>query len=226
MVVVNKVAQLTVVLSVLVVGVLTFRLTLAQESTCNMDDASAGETVLSTESDQTVTDARRSTLMCIADALSAGDNDFVNQWVAEDYVLHSPLGEMNRAGLNGFISALRSSLTGFQFMRDEVIVEGGIAATRTRITGTFEGELALPTGVVPPNGQPVDLQVINFFRFNEAGQIVEEWAQFDNLGFLTQIGALPSPASTAQTSPREIPTTIRYVSHGAGSGTHFVLTKE
>ena len=60
------------------------------------------------------------------------------------------------------------------------------------MTGIFEQEFAAPTGLILPNGQPITLTIINIFRFREDGLIVEEWAQFDNLGFLTQLGALPN----------------------------------
>lgn len=37
------------------------------------------------------------------------------------------------------------------------------------------------------------------FRFDEEGKIVEEWAQFDNLGFLTKMGAMGAAAETTAT---------------------------
>ena len=76
-------------------------------------------------------------------------------------------------------------------VREQLIVEGDYATARNTLSGTFENELALPTGVVQPNGQLVTLEFINIFHFNETGQIIEEWVQFDNLSLLTQIGALP-----------------------------------
>jgi hypothetical protein len=33
----------------------------------------------------------------------------------------------------------------------------------------------------------------NIWRFNENGKVAVEWAQFDNLGFLIQLGVMSAP---------------------------------
>ncbi|WP_308013481.1 ester cyclase [Streptomyces beigongshangae] len=43
-------------------------------------------------------------------------------------------------------------------------------------------------GAIAPNGQPMRLELINHFRFDENGRLAEEWVQYDNLGFLRQLG--------------------------------------
>ncbi|MEO8391810.1 MAG: ester cyclase [Chloroflexota bacterium] len=45
------------------------------------------------------------------------------------------------------------------------------------------------TRLVAPTGKPIEWQMINLLRFNDEAQIVEEWAQFDYLSLLRQLGA-------------------------------------
>lgn len=138
-------------------------------------------------------EANRQALIDAAAALTAGDYEAVDALLAEDYVVHTPLGDLDSAGLIGFFTGLHASLSDFNMVREQVIVEGDWAATHLTLTGTFdEAEFPSPMGVLPPNGQPIVVTVVNMFHFNEDGQVVEEWAQFDVLGFFTQLGAFPA----------------------------------
>jgi len=41
-----------------------------------------------------------------------------------------------------------------------------------------------------------------FFRYDEDGRLAEEWAQFDNLGFLRQLGVAGAEIRTARIENR------------------------
>lgn len=156
-------------------------MTSAQEVTPSPDDHS---------------EAQRAVLIRVVDeGVTPGNFDIVKELVADDYALHSPLGDLDRDGVIGFFSALHTSLTDFKAIRDQVIVEGKFGATRTTITGTFDKDFPSPLGVLKPNHKPVVIVIINMFRFNDDGLIAEEWAQFDALGFFTQLGAMPAPTA-------------------------------
>ena len=138
--------------------------------------------------------AHRTTLLRISDeGLTPGKLALLDEFVAEDYIVHSPFGDLNREAVKGFFGGLRAAFADFKVVRAQIVVEENFASTRSVVTGIFKHEFHGPTGVIAPNGQTIDLQIINIFRFREDGVIVEEWAQFDNLGFLTQLGALPTP---------------------------------
>jgi predicted ester cyclase len=156
--------------------------------------AAQGDAEVSAEQEE----AQRELLYRIAeDGLTAGDFDLVNELIAEDFVVHSPVGDLDREGFIGFMQALRASLSDFTITRDAVIVEGECAATRATISGRFDGaDFASPMGVLPPNGEMVTIVLQTFHDFDDEGRIVEEWAIFDLLGFFTQLGAFPpAPAS-------------------------------
>jgi steroid delta-isomerase-like uncharacterized protein len=132
----------------------------------------------------------------VEEGLNTGDFDLVSDFLADDFVVYSPVGALDRDGFIGFMQAMRASLSDFAMTRDAIIVEGDYAATRTTITGTFDGaDFESPLGALPPNGQPVTVVLQTFHHFDDEGRIVEEWAMFDLLGFFTQLGAFPAPSS-------------------------------
>ena len=130
-----------------------------------------------------------------AEGLTQGNAAVLEEFIADDYVVHSPFGDLNRDAVKGLFDALRAAMTDFSVTREAMIVEGNMAGMRTILNGTFENEFNGPFGVFPPTDQPFHLEIINLFRFNDAGTIQEEWAQFDTAAFMGQLGAAPAPAA-------------------------------
>ncbi len=60
--------------------------------------------------------------------------------------------------------------------------------TRWSSRGTHRGEFR----GIAPTGNEVRLTGIGIFRFSEGGKVVESWDNFDQLGMLQQLGAIPS----------------------------------
>jgi predicted ester cyclase len=46
-----------------------------------------------------------------------------------------------------------------------------------------------PVGPLPPNGQRVVMELLNIFRYDDQGRLVEEWVQTDQRSQLRQLGA-------------------------------------
>ncbi len=137
---------------------------------------------------------RRQTLYRMAkDAITTGNFDLLDELCAPDYMQYNPQGSFNLEQTKALLRALRSALTDFEVDRELVLVDGDYGATRTILRGVFETAFPGPSGSIPPNGKPIEIQINNIWRFNTAGKIVTEWAQFDNLGFLTQLGVMPAP---------------------------------
>ena len=64
------------------------------------------------------------------------------------------------------------------------------AETEKWMAGRFDKEFAhTPIGTVQPNGQQVQWELINIFRYTDEGRLVEEWVQTDRYDFLRQLGA-------------------------------------
>lgn len=121
--------------------------------------------------------------------INPGDNNVLDAYFSKDYVFHGPGGDLNLTQLKAFWTDLRNALTGFAITRLQIIVEGNMAAGRNVFSGTFDNAFKnSPVGTIQPTGKPVSYEVINTFRYDEAGLLAEEWVQYDNVVFLKQFG--------------------------------------
>ena len=107
-----------------------------------------------------------------------------------DYVAHmsgSP-GPLDAAGWAAFMGAFTTALPDAQIIVEGSLAERDLVASRWMITGTHRGAFQ----GVPPTGRQVTMAGIDISRVVD-GKIAEHWAQFDVVGVLQQIGAVPAP---------------------------------
>jgi len=69
---------------------------------------------------------------------------------------------------------------------EDLIAEGDKVAARLRVRGTHLGDL----NGIAPTGRRVDFTGIVMSRV-EGGRIAEDWANFDDLGMMRQLGVIP-----------------------------------
>jgi len=133
-------------------------------------------------------------LVVIGEEAVAKSNDrLFYDYYTEDYQLHSPAGQFNREEIRTYFAALRESFTDFTIRRAQVLVDGNFVSARTVMAGRFDKEFAYtPIGTVQPNGQHVQWELINIFRYTDDGRLVEEWVQTDTYDLLRQLGAVGS----------------------------------
>jgi predicted ester cyclase len=107
------------------------------------------------------------------------------------FCFHGPDGfEADYAGLTNYFQAIRASFDDRSIQRGIIVAEGNYIACQTWIEGKFVREFAQsPTGLLPPNGQRVVWDLMNIFRFDDQGRLVEEWVRTDYRSFLRQLGA-------------------------------------
>jgi steroid delta-isomerase-like uncharacterized protein len=124
---------------------------------------------------------------------SRGNVDLVDALYAPDYVTHAlgPDFPPTREGLKQFIHALREGLPDLRCPVEEVVAEGDRVAGRFSLKGTHRGTLL----GIPATGKSVDVGVMVIARFDAAGKWVEDWASWDQLGLLQQLGIVPAPAA-------------------------------
>ena len=128
-------------------------------------------------------------LVVIGEEAVAKSNDrLLYDYYADDYQLHSPAGQFNREEIRAYFAALRESFTDFTIKRAQVLVDGNFVTARTVMAGRFDKEFAYtPIGTVQPNGQHVQWELINIFRYTDDGRLVEEWVQTDTYDLLRQL---------------------------------------
>jgi predicted ester cyclase len=73
------------------------------------------------------------------------------------------------------------------------VAEGDKVVSRWTARCTHQGEFFGVAGT----GNRVEFTSIQIDRFNESGKIVEQWAEFDLLGAMRQMGAIPEPGQLA-----------------------------
>jgi steroid delta-isomerase-like uncharacterized protein len=139
--------------------------------------------------------------------MSANDNKDLNvrwiqafndrDWTAEagyrtgDYVAHmqGAPGPLDSQGWAGFMALFATAFPDGKIVVDDAISEGDMVASRWTMTGTHRGDFL----GVPPTGRPIAMKGIDFSRVVD-GKIAEHWAEYDVVGVMQQIGAMPAPA--------------------------------
>jgi len=92
------------------------------------------------------------------------------------------------AAFKVFWNNMRTAIPDVHIRIEDTIVEGEKAVVRVVLKGTHLGEgLGLA-----PTGRPVSFSGIVIVKVI-SGQIVEGWQNWDQLGLLQQVGAVPSP---------------------------------
>jgi predicted ester cyclase len=124
---------------------------------------------------------------------SQGNVDLADELYSPEYVTHSigPQFSPTLDGLKMFIHALRAGIPDLQCPVEEVVAEADRVAGRFSLRGTHDGTLL----GIPATGKPVDVGVMVIARFDERGKWIEDWASWDQLGLLQQLGVVPTPAA-------------------------------
>ena len=124
------------------------------------------------------------------------DPGVFDELISSDYVGYDPaLPEPIRGpqGAKNNFKQYSDAFEGAHITVKDQIAEGDAVATRWEGRGRHTGELM----GVPPTGKEIVVEGLNLTRLRD-GKIVEEWSNWDTIGMLQQIGAIPS-ATAAQT---------------------------
>lgn len=116
-----------------------------------------------------------------------------------DYIAHNPFGSFDRAGMTADWQRLRGAMPDLTVSTDIALSEGNWAASVYTMRGTFTGNYTNADGSsVPPTNQPLQLDVVALFRFEQQGLVAESWELYDSLSFLTQLGVITVVAQDGQ----------------------------
>jgi steroid delta-isomerase-like uncharacterized protein len=123
--------------------------------------------------------------------VNSGDIDRVADLLADDFVEHEELPGMptGREGTRQLFKMMAAAFPDMNWDPQDILVDGDKAVARVRFTGTNDGEFM----GMPATGKSVSVQVIDIVRFDEDGLACEHWGVFDQMGMMTQLGAVPGP---------------------------------
>ena len=122
-----------------------------------------------------------------------GNWDVIDEYIAPGYIGHDPSQPEAIRGIEGSKANFQQYIDAFAGAKitvDEQIAEGDIVATRWTGRGTHTGEIS----GIAPTGKDITVSGITISKLQD-GKIVEEWTNWDTLGMLVQIGAVPIPAT-------------------------------
>ena len=106
------------------------------------------------------------------------------------YDPNSESGEVRGAETTkGEIEYFRNAVPDLTYTIEDQIAEGDKVVTRYTVSGTHQGEFF----GVAPTGERITMSGITIDRFDEDGKMVEEWPEYDLLGVMRQLGAVPTP---------------------------------
>jgi steroid delta-isomerase-like uncharacterized protein len=117
----------------------------------------------------------------------------VDELIAANYVHHDPNSPPVATGAEGYKEFVRYYLAAFpdtHFTVEDLVVMGNTVAIRWTVRGTHEGDLLN----VPRTGRSFSVTGMSMGRI-ENGKFVESWNNWDALGLMQQLGALPSVAA-------------------------------
>lgn len=120
--------------------------------------------------------------------------DVLDELISSDYVGYDPALPEPIRGIQGAkdnVNQYRSAFEGAQITVKEQIAEGDLVATHWEGRGRHTGELM----GIAPTGKDAVVSGLTLSRLAN-GKIVEERTNWDTLGMLQQIGAVPTAAAT------------------------------
>src|ERR1051326_9111550 len=122
--------------------------------------------------------------------IDKGNLNAMDELVAENYLDHNPPPfpglAPGREGLKRAFEIFWQATPGYHRIEDQ-IAEGDRVVTRMTSFGKHEGDLP----GAPRTGNDLKMTSITIHRI-ENGKLAEKWAEKDVMGFLQQIGVLPS----------------------------------
>lgn len=128
----------------------------------------------------------------VEEAYNGGRLDVTDELVAGDFVGHDPsLPEEVRgpAGAKELIAGYRAAFPDIHVTIEDQIADGDRVVTRWSVKGTHQGELM----GMPATGKQATVTGMTIDRIVD-GRIAESWDNWDTLGLMQQLGAIPAPA--------------------------------
>lgn len=131
----------------------------------------------------------------LEEMFGGGNYELAHELIADDAVGHDPAQPEPTTGAAGEIEAARGYREAFPDLRmtvDQVIAEGQDVAIRWTARGTHKGDLF----GIAPTGKEATVTGITIDRWAD-GKIVESFTNWDTLGLLQQLGAVPAAMQPA-----------------------------
>jgi steroid delta-isomerase-like uncharacterized protein len=124
----------------------------------------------------------------VTDIFNSGNMQAFDELFADDYVNHTmpmPGVPGTKDGFRQVVLATRQALPDVHVQIEQIVSEGDMVVFHDHATATSEGEFM----GIPPTGKRLQWTEMHMLRVR-GDQIVEHWANFDQLSMLQQLGAI------------------------------------
>jgi steroid delta-isomerase-like uncharacterized protein len=129
----------------------------------------------------------------IDEAFNAGKLDVIDELLAEDYVGYDaalPEPQRGREAAKGAIAGYRAAFPDVHLTIEDQVADDDRVATRWSGRGTHQGDLM----GMPATGKQATVTGITIDKIVN-GRIAESWTNWDTLGMMQQLGAVPALAT-------------------------------
>jgi steroid delta-isomerase-like uncharacterized protein len=99
----------------------------------------------------------------------------------------APGHEPTLAGFKHKIAGFRAAFPDLEYDLQDIIASGDTVATRWVVAGSPQQEFM----GIPASGQTIRVEGMNFYRLKD-GRVTDIWTQFDGVGMMQQLGAIPA----------------------------------
>ncbi len=158
----------------------------------------------------------RAVIMRLFEVWSTGELRPLAEIIAPDYVGHFMSSTVQPASgpewYRQYVTIYRAQYPDLHITIEDQLTDGDKGGVRWTLSGTHRGETRTSLGItIPPTGRRINITGVILFRLAN-GKIAEEWWEYDRLGLLMQLGAIPAPtqelastepASTSETQWRD-----------------------
>jgi predicted ester cyclase len=129
----------------------------------------------------------------LEEGFGQGKTELVDEMLHSDFVCYDPNSETGEIRgtqtIKGEIEYFHSAVPDLTFTVEDQVAEGDKVVSRYTARGTHEGEFFGVAG----SGNRIEMTGIQIDRFDESGKMIEEWPEYDLLGAMRQMGAIPAP---------------------------------
>jgi steroid delta-isomerase-like uncharacterized protein len=125
-----------------------------------------------------------------AEVFATGDLAAIDELATPGFTAQLPgtPGPLDREGWKQFTQPFFTGFSNRRLAVEDIIAEGDKVVARVTFHGAHTGDFQ----GLPPTGKQIAFSGVAIFRL-AGGKIVEHWGEFDGLGLMQQLGAIPAP---------------------------------
>ena len=122
-------------------------------------------------------------------AFRAADQTTIDELCDPGLVDHNPAPghEPTLAGFKQKVAGFKAIFPDLEDDLQDIAADGDTVATRWVVTGSQQQELM----GIPATGRTIRVEGMNFYRLKD-GRVSDIWTQFDAVGMMQQVGAIPA----------------------------------